>query len=505
MLDRRKLRLVCFACVLLLSLSVFAVSAVYHHQLCMGVRVVGAERLQGCRKDLTVDVGSLTFCGEAVAADVASQTIYLSQPEGDLSHPSRLMGELGTSEKGRKLYFIQSDELEDLPAAVRDGAPLRLAVVEGDRYGEVQVVVSILPVLRLEGLESAGTTIPGFPITRGRVTLFAGYNESTGGLSAHSYPATWHKRGVYSSSLDKPPLKLALKTPDDTPIDVDFLGLGKDDDWLLNAMRIDDTKVREKVMIDAWNQYIATPQTRMSTGKYVEVVIDDAYSGLYMLQRRVDEKFLALDRQRDILFKGINTWEAAILEHGYEIIYSGVDRGEAYAQLADMMDHFRYDLENFADVNLMVHFLHAVDNAGYKNMFYLLRPSEDGPTLYLLPWDTDASMGIMYADGQGMKHQFDTAITIDRFRHEYKELKKVYPHFEDLCAQRWRTLRGSMYDLPELEERIPSNADLLQRSGAYARDVQRWGLWSENDTWDELIRWCRERIQRLDAIYLGEP
>ena len=119
MLDRRKLRLVCFACVLLLSLSVFAVLAVYHHQLCMGVRVVGAERLQGCRKDLTVDVGSLTFCGEAVAADAASQTIYLSQPEGDLSHPSRLMGELGTSEKGRKLYFIQSAELEDLPAAVR--------------------------------------------------------------------------------------------------------------------------------------------------------------------------------------------------------------------------------------------------------------------------------------------------------------------------------------------------------------------------------------------------
>jgi len=500
MRSNRIFRILFFSIALVMSMAVFFITTAIHHQQCMGVKVIGEADLADYERSLTVDLSTLTFCGEPVAADNGLNTIYLSQPEKNMAHFSRLMGKLAST-NGHQLFWIQTDALNNLPAAVANGTTLRLAVVNGNNYAEVQVVLSTLPVLRLESQEDAGSTFSGFSITGGKTTLFAGYDLSTGALSVRSYSATWHKRGVYSASLDKYPLKLALKAGDGSNLDANLLGMGADDDWILNSMRIDDTKMREKIIMDSWNQYVATPQLRMSTGEYVEVVMDNRYCGLYLLQRRVDAKYLQLDRTKDILFKGFNTWSAESYQEAYEIVDTPTWREASYIILADVLDHNRYDLENYADVNVLIHFLRAEDNVSYKNMFYLLRQTEDGYRMQLIPWDTDCSMGLTFVPDVGIETDFQYTLDTDKFRNDYSRLTEIYPQLPQICAQRWKALRSTMYDPDRLEAMIRSYQALLESSGAYQRDIQRWGLWSENDTWDMLIRWCNRRIERLDEYY----
>ena len=57
---------------------------------------------------------------------------------------------------------------------------------------------------------------------------------------------------------------------------MDFLGLEADDDWILNSLVIDDTRLREKTVMDLWNNGAANEEYnyKMSTGKYVELIND---------------------------------------------------------------------------------------------------------------------------------------------------------------------------------------------------------------------------------------
>ena len=104
-----------------------------------------------------------------------------------------------------------------------------------------------------------------------------------------------------------------LRDEDFQKSNVDLLGLGSDDDYILNPMSMDDTFVKEKLIQELWSQLMkqADYNYQMTKGEYVELFINGAYQGLYLLQRRIDAKYLNLNRNQDILLKGINTWESA--------------------------------------------------------------------------------------------------------------------------------------------------------------------------------------------------
>lgn len=466
----------------------------------MNVPFIEEEDLSGYTNDLKIEMENLLFCGQPVAADVAHQTIFISQTQGDLSHYAHLKGELASVQPKQKLYFVRNAVVEDLENTVHNGYPLRLAVVEGNRYTMVNVVVTTLPVIRLQGAETDALSEKGHPVLQGTITLFAGYDPASGSISAHRYGSQWNIRGASTAEQYKKPWKLTLKNAKGDNREVDLLGLGEDDDWILNPLVMDDTKLREKLAMDLWNRSVASRQDGypMSTGEYVEVVNNGEYVGLYLLQRRVDEKYLKLNRAGDILFKGKNTWVAETLADGYELIYSPVSEEEAYQALADAMEQRKVSLENYVDVSVFIQFLNALDNRGYKNMFYLLRPTDDGYQLSLIPWDTDFSLGLAYQNG--FVYDFDESIQSECYRQEYPSLVERYPQLPTLCEESWRVHREDMYRLDTIAEMVQQYSDRLLFSGGYKRDIQRWGLIYEgNDTWDALLRWCEERVRWMDA------
>ena len=500
MISKRNIRMVFFFAALLAACFLFVMGVLSDYRHCMNVPFIDEEDLSEYTDDLTIDLENLIFCGQPVAADLANQTIVLSQAQGDLSHYAHLKGELASVQPEQKLYFVRNAAVEELENTVHNGYPLRLAVVEGKRYAMVNVVLTTLPVIRLQGVETDALSEKEHPIIQGTITLFAGYDPASGSISAHSYGAQWNIRGASTAVRYKKPWKLTLKNAKENNREVDLLGLGEDDDWILNPLVMDDTILREKLAMDLWNRNVANRQDGypMSTGEYVEVVNNGEYVGLYLLQRRVDEKYLNLNRAEDILFKGKNTWVAETLIDGYELIYSPVSEEEAYRALAETLEQRKVSLENYVDVSVFIQFLNALDNRGYKNMFYLLRPVGDGYQLSLIPWDTDFSLGLSYQDG--FVYDFEESVQSECYRQEYQSLVELYPQLPTFCEEYWRGYQESMYHLDAIAEMVQKYSDQLLFSGGYKRDIQRWGLvYQGDDTWDALLRWCEERILWLNA------
>lgn len=307
----RKTKILGFSALLTTLVVVFAMALHMERQSCMGVPVIEEARLAQYTEDLEIDIGGITFCGQPVAADSGSGTLYVSQPENAMGHWSALQGTLEPQWMSQSMYFVRDDALQDIETAVRTGNPLTLVVVQGKSYCRLNVQITTLPVIRLTQDMNVGADEQGRTVWAGEVTLFAGYDPSKGRMTVESYATESHLRGASSANHYKKPWKLTLKEENGENCHANLLGMGADDDWILNPMYMDDTKLREKCMIGAWNRHIAAfPENgyRMSDAQYVEVVLNGAYQGLYLLQRRVDAKYLKLDRSRDILFKGIKIW-----------------------------------------------------------------------------------------------------------------------------------------------------------------------------------------------------
>jgi hypothetical protein len=109
-------------------------------------------------------------------------------------------------------------------------------------------------------------------------------------------------------------------------LNADIFGIRKENSWILDAMAIDRTRMRNRVCFDVWNSMSRTSydtkyDNRNGTnGVFVEVFINGEYNGLYCLSDKIDRKLLGLKKTklddegevsiRGLLYKGIK-W------HGY--------------------------------------------------------------------------------------------------------------------------------------------------------------------------------------------
>ena len=157
------------------------------------------------------------------------------------------------------------------------------------------VVFTTLPVLAMEDPDSTMLTEKG-PIVRGALSLWSPVDTETDTYSVKHSLVRWKIRGQTTAELDKKCYKLTLEKNGGGKRNQNLLGLGKDDDWILNAMAMDDFKVKEQFAMKLWNRLAEQSpwDYPMSSGAYCEVVLNGHYQGLYLLQRRVDRKYLGL-------------------------------------------------------------------------------------------------------------------------------------------------------------------------------------------------------------------
>ena len=277
---------------------------------CMDVPVIEENLfLEEFTEDPSLDIPKLSFNGQKISVTADSLTLYISQPTDSLGHFTQLYGTLISEDPNYSLYFINNSALQNLETSVHTNTPLQLIAANDSSYRKIHVVITTLPVLYLEqSYPDTYVNDNGREVFTGSFALFGKVPSSPQDYCVDSGITEWHLRGGSSSFYPKTPLKLSLKDSFGGNSNHDFFGLGADDDYILNPMVMDDTDIREKFAMDLWNSFISDGSSshKMSSGEYVEVIVNQEYRGLYLLQRRVDRKYLELDPDQDILLKGKN-------------------------------------------------------------------------------------------------------------------------------------------------------------------------------------------------------
>ena len=164
-------------------------------------------------------------------------------------------------------------------------------------------ILLFIPVL------AVAETLPRLEITCPRLNYFE-KREGTLSVDGETISMTVKYRGS-SSALNegKRNYSIHLKTKNGGQYKRALLGLRKDDDWILDGAQSDLSRIRNRIGMDLWDAFYTLPWCGRSGaihGKYVELVFNDTYKGLYALNERLDRKLLGLDKNGGRLYRVIN-------------------------------------------------------------------------------------------------------------------------------------------------------------------------------------------------------
>ena len=506
MVDTRKRRMAVFLFFLLLFAAAMVLSMLDKTQRCLEVEILSPQEASQLRDYEYQDYSScLLYNGQRAPVDVQTSTIYIAQDIGPETRVEDMLGSLQLSSSRYRLAFAPDEAFENLIGAVADNHGFLLYVTDGTgEYMQYRLVFTTLPVLRIDG-EFFDYDQKGREVNQGSLCLWTPKDPESGRYSVKESNVHWHVRGGSSANQPKTPWKLSLKKKTGTNKNVSMVGLGSDDDWFLNPMSLDDTKLKEQLFIQLWNRRAQQVDWNvpMSKGEYVEVVMNQTYMGLFQLQRRIDGKLLELDAQ-DVLLKGGGGWDAPDPQTAYEIVYSNLPEDQTYTLMEGFFqesDPYIVNLDNFLDVNLFLQSAAAVDNVNHANMLYLLKYGAAGYRLHLLPWDTDMSWGTIWR-GDGFVYDFEESLQRMALRREYGWMQQYHPDLDRQMAERWFQLRENLLTLENMTAILEQEQARLDASGAQRRDVDRWGLYYEGeDSLENLYKSIEARLAFVDAYY----
>ncbi len=340
-------------------------------------------------------------------------------------------------------------------------------------------------------------------------------------------------RGGHSQSYPKNSLRIEFweePTPTDTLTrDFSLLGMRNDDDWNLQAFYNEPLRIRSKTANELW-KLIHTPYYQKEEPdavngiqmEYVELIINNEYSGIYALSERVDRKQLQLKTfngdLRGELYKG-SSWGATTFTNfpdfnnndtiwgGFEYIYPQeyIDWINLYGfvdfAVNDDDSYFYSDYQSFFEIDnavdyfIFLNLLRAVDNTG-KNI-YIARYDEGEPYFYI-PWDLDGVLGI---DWDGRIDENTTHILSNGF---YDRLicdcRKN--GFHEKLNKRWNNLRTDILSHKNIMDLLEKNYLFLEHNGVYEREEISWENYQYNEQHLEYIsEWLTDRLKFLDTEF----
>lgn len=357
-------------------------------------------------------------------------------------------------------------------------------------------------------------------VKQGIVQVYDQYHTSTQFQSAD---CSYNVRGGSSLHYPKSNYKLNLGNRK-----LSFLGLRKDDDWILNSLYDDAGLIHNKISTQVWNRIAASNDVKNDEGitvEYIEVFIDNEYHGVYALTERIDEKELSLGKN-DILYKC--RAERIPEEHNYSnedtddmrpiflLKYPKQPGEQDWEPLKQWVDYFLKEeftefwqgeellcMENSVDFNLFCLLIAGRDNLR-KNVFFAAEYQSDGTYEFKkIPWDLNATWGNPWVDIEECNYtQYDPNY-YKEVRTWVSDMSTLYYYDEaqisTLLYERWKELReGGIITTESLCALFDKQFAYLHSSGAYTRNYERWPNGSEYWQDEYLYEYTENRIQFLD-------
>ncbi|MBP1553279.1 MAG: CotH kinase family protein [Oscillospiraceae bacterium] len=473
----------------------------------LGVRIISKEKYEKMVLDDADEFNIRILFNETPAAiDITTETVYISQSIDAETRYSDLKGVLSVDNANYQLMFVDDSGFEDIYHSISDGYNYTLIAVNPEgKYKKYNVVFTTLPVFNING-EPTGEYNLWREIIKGRIHFFDPHSKETGSYRTLTTDAYWHRRGNTTDELPKLSWKVTLQKSSGENDNLSFCGLGEDDDWILNAMALDDLKIREKVAMELWNQneVFTDCNAVMSNGKYTEVVLNGEYKGTFLLQRRIDGRYLGLDED-NILLKGNFYYPQEITSDYFEIKHSPYSEPETRAFLDNnFITDITADInmDNFIDTNLYINMMCAIDNRGEKNIFRLFNNIDEELDINYILWDTDMCFGIIWKEVIGFCYDYDTTIYHIQYRNEFAQVLQSNPKLEKMVAERWFELRQTLFSNEKIEETINNSYKTITESNSLQRDHAKWGLYyNGKDTMDNLYLFIDTRLEYLDKYY----
>lgn len=296
-----------------------------------------------------------------------------------------------------------------------------------------------------------------------------------------------------------------------------FLGMKSNNRWILDAMYVDKSRVRNKTSFDIWRSLnITTNKHRAIKGELVELFINHESRGIYCLS----EKFTPTQLQTttsSVLYKGMRnmaTTQFRAVPHApanksywgdwlQEIPDSGVEvKWDALEQLLHLTVHAQdmvfidkidqhLDLDIAIDYYLFINLINGYDNMGENWFFY--QENKLGKLL-IIPWDMDATWGRSHESEAIPPTWIITNALFER-------LIELNPKgFKQKLKQRWSYLRSNIFALSRLNSFFDKNLNALQFSNVTEVENRRWN--SGLNLSEERIyinQWIQDRLLFLDS------
>lgn len=501
--------------------------------------VSGPEKLEkirlGCEPATENILTDLRFNQVSLVQDTATGTFYLPL---DIENANWESGEITSGQEDVEIVFGQAFTRDDKLTAIREGTPYEFLAIQGNRCRSYYLVFTGLPIVSIETEETAETDIFG-----GTIRFWEADSKREW---AYSNILEAHIRGNTSRLYPKKGYKLTLKTQDkDGNVVKDkrsLFGLREDDEYILNAMYTDASKIRDKLCAEIWGELGARTEefpnmylgTRMT---FVELFFNGEYWGLYGLTEPVDSKQLDLNRKpedgnAEYAYKSSIPQQMTLDEMenssawmeemaGYKLKGSyGQITKETWQPLLDYLywkdyssdEEFISEAENMTDADNQMRmwvYLQAVmgiDNR-VKNMYYITKYGTDGYRMYLAPWDMDLTCGDTLQASTNEAYPWDVGQNplIYRERINFQPGDRMVAldaaNARERVSEIWQEARQGVLSEKEIKAAVDKWAFCLEASGAMRRDKYRWPESRHEEDYGKMKVLLCYRMELLDAYF----
>jgi hypothetical protein len=454
--------------------------------------------------------------GKITGRDDTTSCFLATVPETYFNKPVDLNVQL---EEGWQLCMIDGKILPGILHLDRLNAQKKYAVTLASNKGVIvngHLQFTFLPIIQLQGEF-------GYNYQDGLFLFSDPSANHTDTLTAH---IKW--RGNTSNTEDKHKRNYRVKFTDDHS----FLGMRKDNNWLLDAGQPDLFRLRNLVAWDIWNDlgsqpYYADrePKARLGvTGKVVEVFLDNKYRGIYNFMENMDRKQLKLkkaDKQTGEVHGCLYKTEGYIISNMADTIYHYDNHSEFLSDIEvkypDLNDNDTTDWSTFVnavnfvatssdetftehvaeyfDLPPIIDFcvfgsvLNAIDNRG-KNLFWAVYDKADDKKLTMTPWDMDCTVGQEWGALHHEVFPLPDYLPDMTWNLTWRMTLLNTQGFNDTLNVRYRQLRQGIFATDSLKNRYKAYNNLLQRSGAAQREETKWS--GDSDVRGEVINFDLE-------------
>lgn len=503
------------------------------------VTVAGEDKYNSIKSQTTaVELDFvLSYNGEPLPYDVSSRTFYLPV---DMEDPDWEVGSfagLFENEKKAALIFLEDYTVTNKQTSIAEGREFAFLAVTDSGYGEYKLVFTGLPMITFSGTEYVAED-------GSQIFLLRAYDVKHGsGWVTTTYTQS-RLRGHVSMNFEKKSLRLYLKdVREDGSIVQDkknLFGMRDDDDWILNSLYADNTRIRDQLCVDLWNEVGAKSNPYGhnfgTRSMLVEVMIADGYQGIYALMVPIDAKQIGSDSLSEQMAEGNDVlehiykkkhtvpWNASSFIGPLEDVTMADYRGgfslkgdvllqneEEWQALHQMASLIEADDETFeSEITGVVEQRNVIENwlfyqaiGGFDNLnknYYYITKNRDGKEFgYFIPWDMNISFGVVYAENEFYVEEDSSVLhQMVPWQPAQRMIDLNVEGSAQLAVSTWERWRSDTFSDEALQERIQALEHQIKDSGAFARECNRWPAGNQNEDFTFIYDFARGRMQAVD-------